>query len=99
MKLGAFLSTFPLKLVKIAILSPRAQNDSTDALQFFPDAVAIALGTNIIRAAEAVGVKHVVFSSAPHASKLTNGRVCFNSLDGEVFRASLVGKHPVVYRL
>ncbi|KAI2791381.1 NmrA-like family domain-containing oxidoreductase himF [Penicillium oxalicum] len=49
--------------------------------EFFPDAVAIALGTNIIRAAEAVGVKHVVFSSAPHASKLTNGRVCFNSLD------------------
>ncbi|KAF3403670.1 NmrA-like family domain-containing protein 1, partial [Penicillium rolfsii] len=49
--------------------------------ELYSDEMAISLGTNIIHAAEVAGVKHLVVSSAPHASKLTNGRVCFNSLD------------------
>ncbi|KAJ5766298.1 NmrA-like family domain-containing oxidoreductase himF [Penicillium nucicola] len=50
-------------------------------MQIYPDDEAVQLGSKIIKSAEAAGVKHVVFSSAPYVSRLTNGKVSLNSLD------------------
>lgn len=49
----------------------------------------VALGISILSSAASAGVRHVVFSSAPYATKLSAGKTPVPNLDGSSVQVCL----------